>query len=85
MRMNTDQAEVAATVIFTADALQKERAARPTETEVLDAVMLWKQKRRPPLDVPTVASTIRNLGMLHWLNVKPDASLPVPDDEFMTA
>jgi uncharacterized protein YwgA len=85
MRMNTDQAEVAATVIFTADALKKERTARPTETDVLDAVMLWKQKRRPPLDVPTVASTIRNLGMLHWLDVELDASLPVPDDEFMTA
>ncbi|HLG14909.1 MAG TPA: macro domain-containing protein [Blastocatellia bacterium] len=85
MRMNTDQAEVVATVIFAADALKKERATPPTETEVLDAVMLWKQRRRPPLDTPTVASAIRNLGMLRWLDVKPDASLPVTDDELVTA
>lgn len=83
MRMNTDQAELVATVIFTADALKKEKAAVPTETDVLDSVLLWKQNRRPPLDTPTVASAIRNLGMLRWLDVKPDAGLPVPEEELV--
>ncbi len=81
MRMNTDQAEVVATVMFAADALKKEKTVAPTETEVLDSVLLWKQKRRPPLDVPIVASTIRNLGMLRWLDVKPDTNLPVLEEE----
>ena len=85
LRMNTDQAEVVATVIFAADALKKQRHAPPTETEVLDSVLEWKQRRRPPLDIPTIASTIRNLGMLRWLDVKPVADLPVPDEELALA
>jgi len=43
--------------------------------------MQWKQKRRPSLDKSVVASIIRNLGMLHWLDVKPDAALPLSGDE----
>jgi O-acetyl-ADP-ribose deacetylase (regulator of RNase III)/uncharacterized protein YwgA len=85
MRVNTDQAEVIATVMFAADALKMETRSSPTETEVLDAVLRWKQKRRPPLDEGAVASTIRNLGMLRWLDVKPDATLPVPEEESIPA
>jgi len=85
MRVNTDQAEVIATVMFAADALKMEKRSVPTETEVLDAVLQWKQKRRPPLDEAAVASTIRNLGMLRWLDVKPDAALPVPEEESIPA
>ena len=85
MRVNTDQAEVIATVMFAADALKMEKRSVPTETEVLDAVLQWKQKRRPPLDEAAVASTIRNLGMLRWLDVKPDAGLPVPEEESIPA
>lgn len=85
MRVNTDQAEIIATVMFAADALKMENRSVPTETEVLDAVLRWKQKRRPPLDQGVVASTIRNLGMLRWLDVKPDATLPVPEKESIPA
>ena len=48
MRVNTDQAEVIATVMFAADALKDEKRASPTEVEVFEAVLRWKQKRRPP-------------------------------------
>ena len=85
MRVNTDQAEVIATVLFAAHELDQDREAPPTETEVLQAVMQWKQKRRPPLDDATVASTIRNLGMLRWLNVKASPDLPLPEDEALAA
>lgn len=85
MRVNTDQAEVIATVMFAADALKKENRAEPSEVEVFEAVLRWKQKRRPPLDETDVASTIRNLGMLRWLDVKPDAALCVPDEESIPA
>lgn len=85
MRVNTDQAEVIATVMFAADALKAEKRAVPTEVEVFEAVQKWKQKRRPPLNETTVASTIRNLGMLRWLDVKPDAALRVPEEESILA
>jgi uncharacterized protein YwgA/O-acetyl-ADP-ribose deacetylase (regulator of RNase III) len=78
-RVNTDQAEVIATVLFAAGELKDH--LRPSETAVLDAVMHWKQKRRPPLDRGTVASTIRNLAALQWLAVTPDPNLPVLEDE----
>ena len=47
--------------------------------------MQWKQKRRPPLDEATVASTIRNLGMLRWLNVKASPNLPLREEEVLAA
>jgi len=81
VRITTDQAEIVATVLFTADILNKNQNDSPSEVQVLDSVMQWKQKRRPPLDKTDVASTIRNLGMLHWLKVKPDECLPVRDEE----
>jgi O-acetyl-ADP-ribose deacetylase (regulator of RNase III)/uncharacterized protein YwgA len=85
MRVNTDQAEVIATVMYAADSLKTETRSAPAETDVLDAVLRWKQKRRPPLDETAVASAIRNLGMLRWLDVKPDATLPVPEEESISA
>ncbi len=85
LRVNTDQAEVIATVMFAADALKTEKRAVPTEVEVFEAVQKWKQKRRPPLDETIVASTIRNLGMLRWLDVKPDLALRVPEEESIPA
>jgi O-acetyl-ADP-ribose deacetylase (regulator of RNase III)/uncharacterized protein YwgA len=85
MRMNTDQAEIVATVIYAAASLRKKDNGSLTETQVLESVMQWKQKRRPSLNKSVVASIIRNLGMLRWLDVKPDASLPVSDDERLPA
>ena len=81
MRVNTNQAEIVATVMYAANSLKKKGNGSPTETQVLESVMQWKQKRRPSLDKSVVASIIRNLGMLHWLDVKPDAALPLSDDE----
>jgi uncharacterized protein YwgA len=85
LRVNTDQAEIIATVMYTADALKMEKRAVPSEVEVFEAVLRWKQKRRPPLDESTVASTIRNLGMLRWLDVQPDLALRVPEEESLSA
>jgi O-acetyl-ADP-ribose deacetylase (regulator of RNase III)/uncharacterized protein YwgA len=85
MRVNTDQAEVIATVMFAADALKNGNKSAPTEIEVLDSVLQWKQKRRPRLDEAVVASTIRNLGMLRWLDVRPDSNLPVLEEESIPA
>jgi uncharacterized protein YwgA len=80
MRVDTTQAEILATVIFTANSLKQNSNATISETDVLEAVMQWKQRRHPPLSKASVASTIRNLGMLHWLDVQPDNKLPVPEE-----
>jgi len=80
IRVDTKQAETIATVIFTSAELKKSKKGSISEIDVLNAVMQWKQRRRPKLDEATVASTIRNLGMLHWLEVIPDDKLPVSEE-----
>ena len=82
MRLDTQQAEVVATVLFTANKL---RVGKPklSEKEVLAAVMQWKLKRLPPLEEPEVASTIRHLGMLHWCDLEPSQDLPIIEEEFV--
>jgi O-acetyl-ADP-ribose deacetylase (regulator of RNase III)/uncharacterized protein YwgA len=84
MRINTNQAEIITTILFAARELVQTHHTAPTETEVLNAVMRWKQKRRPPVDQEDVASTIRNLGILRWLNVKASPDLPLPEEEALT-
>jgi uncharacterized protein YwgA len=64
MRLNSNQAEVVATVLFAAQDLRRRKQDSLSERDVLDAVMEWKQRRRPPLDEPEVALTVRNLAAL---------------------
>jgi uncharacterized protein YwgA len=80
MRVDTTQAEILATAIFVATELKGNKKTPVSEMDVLDAVMKWKQRRKPSLEKTIVASTIRNLGMLGWLNVQPDEKLPLPED-----
>lgn len=80
MRMQTRQSEVVATVLFAANTLVNRNKEQPSEKEVLNEVMEWKQRRRPKLDNKEVASTIRNLAALSWLKVKPSLDLPIPDE-----
>ena len=80
LRMRTADAEAAATVHFVAASLKHSLKRMPSESEVLAEVMRWKQKRRPPLDEKQVATTIRNLAALSWLDVQPSADLPAEDE-----
>ena len=80
LRMNTREAELAATVHYAAEELAEKLRRRPTEREVLDAVLHWKQRRRPPLDTSDIAKTIRHLASLGWLHVTGSADLPVPQE-----
>jgi len=83
MRMNTQQAELAATVHFAATELKRAGQAKPTESEILRQVMQWKQKRRPPLEQKEVALTIRNLNMLGWIGAEVSEDLPVTEEEVL--
>ena len=49
MRMNTHQAETAASVHYAAHHLTK-NGAPPSEKEIVEAVMKWKMRRTPPID-----------------------------------
>ena len=80
MRLNSSQAEVVATVLFAAQDLRRRKQDALSERDVLDAVMEWKQRRRPPLEEPEVALTVRNLAALKWLQVRPSTNLPLPDE-----
>jgi uncharacterized protein YwgA/O-acetyl-ADP-ribose deacetylase (regulator of RNase III) len=83
MRMNTQQAEVAATVHFAAAELKESGQVAPAEADILHQVMQWKQRRRPPLDKKEVALTIRNLNMLSWLGARVSEDLPVTEEEVL--
>jgi hypothetical protein len=78
VRLKTKQAEVVATILFAADMLPKTNKNKLSELDVLNGVMMWKQRRRPPLDKGEVAYIIRNLAALKWLDVKPSPDLPIP-------
>lgn len=74
----TDQAELVATVLYVENEMNKNKDI--SEMDILNEVMKWKVKRRPPLNEKEVAETIRNLGVLKWFSVKPSPDLPI--DEF---
>ena len=83
MRMNTKQAEVAATVHFAAQEWKGRPEGPPTEKDVLESVMKWKQKRRPPLDEKEAALTLRNLNMLSWIGARASTDLPITEEEIL--
>lgn len=70
LRLNTDQAEMVATVLYAGQELKNKND--PSEKDILHSVVDWKKKR---MDPDEVAQTIRNLGVLNWLNVKPSEDL----------
>jgi uncharacterized protein YwgA len=84
MRMNTNQSETVATVLFAAKSLI-DRNSKPSEMDVVNKVMEWKQRRKPPLNETDVASTVRNLAALGWLDVKASDDLPLPEDDLIYA
>jgi|SRR5690348_11892069 len=79
-RMNTDDAEIAATVHFAANRLREASGKQPAESEILDYVRQWKLRRRPPLDESDVALAIRRLNVLGWIDAVPSEDLPVPEE-----
>jgi uncharacterized protein YwgA/O-acetyl-ADP-ribose deacetylase (regulator of RNase III) len=80
VRMNTDDAEIAATVHFAANRLREAGPNQPAEAEILDYVMQWKLRRRPPLNEREVALAIRRLNVLGWIDAVPSEALPLPEE-----
>src|SRR6266566_2728988 len=71
LRMEMQEAEIAATAHFTAQALEHEDGSVVTEKAIFDGVKQWKQRRRPPLQDDAIAQTIRDLNVLGWLHAQP--------------
>jgi uncharacterized protein YwgA len=82
LRMNSQQAEIAATVHFVA-AEAKRHGTKPSESEVLDAVLEWKRRRQPALGREVVATSVRHLNMLSWLGLTFSEDLPVLGDTLL--
>jgi uncharacterized protein YwgA/O-acetyl-ADP-ribose deacetylase (regulator of RNase III) len=80
MRVSTNRAEVVASVHFAQKALYS-RSSEVSENDVLNEVLSWKKRRRPPLQKEDVALHVRSLGALGWINVKPSPDLPLPEEE----
>jgi len=80
LRMNTDDAEIAATVHFAAKRLLEANRKQPTESEILRYVMEWKLRRRPPLQASDVALAIRRLNVLGWIDASPSEDMPLPQE-----
>ena len=83
MRVNTQQAEVAATVHFAANELKNRGEPQVDESTILCTVMDWKQRRRPPLEGKEVALTIRTLNMLSWIGARVSPDLPVTEEDVL--
>ncbi len=81
LRMRTLQAEIAATVHFTAQALHRESENIVTEKAIFEGVKHWKQRRQPPLQDEEIAQTIRNLNLLGWIHAQPSSDLPLVEEE----
>lgn len=80
VRMDTSDAEIAATVHFAWRRLKKNDDLRPAEGQVLDYVMRWKLRRRPPLNQGEVALAIRRLNVLGWIDASSSSDLPIPEE-----
>jgi O-acetyl-ADP-ribose deacetylase (regulator of RNase III)/uncharacterized protein YwgA len=80
-RMTSRKAELAATVHYTAKQLWLANDRQPVaEVDVLERVRQWKARREPGFSDAEVALTIRNLGLLGWMSVRPSPELPVAED-----
>jgi O-acetyl-ADP-ribose deacetylase (regulator of RNase III)/uncharacterized protein YwgA len=77
---DTHQAEIVTSVIYASRQLSDDCDQKPSEIDVLNSVMEWKQRRKPALDSAEVASAVRNLAALGWLDVVASPDL-LPDDD----
>jgi uncharacterized protein YwgA len=85
LRMPTHDAEIAATVLHAARLLGTRNSRKPSEADVVTAVMRWKERRKPPLKEDEVKAAIRRLNLLRWLDLQPSKELEPVDEELALA
>ena len=84
IRADTNRSEVLASAHFAAQVLSARSKLRsapvPTENDVVHEVSEWKINRKPPLDSTEIASAVRALSMLGWIEVQSSIDLPIEHD-----
>ncbi len=84
LRADTRKAEVMASAHLAATDLAARSfhkgVVRPTERDVVDEVIRWKLRRRPPLETEEIASAVRGLALLGWIEVNPSEDLLADSD-----
>ncbi|MGW1036845.1 type II toxin-antitoxin system antitoxin DNA ADP-ribosyl glycohydrolase DarG [Streptomyces antibioticus] len=84
-RFDTTQAEIAATVHYSAQYLNGLYGHTPTATQVLNAVETWKVRRKPPLKRDEIIQSIVHLATLGWISVDADDVVNAALEEFSPA
>lgn len=80
---DTSQAEEVATVIFISRELQKKESHKQIdEKDIYDEVFKWKKNWSNPEKKESIASTIRNLLILDWINVSLSRELPMEEEMY---
>lgn len=81
--MDTNRAELIASILFIGERYEALQGEVPTEAEILDGVLDWKSERDPPLDPNEVAYYIRFLASTGWLEAKISEGLDIDDRAFL--
>lgn len=75
---DTNDAELFASIIAVASDLTEQTGTSPTEQEIVNGVLNWKIRRRPPLDELELSVAVRDLYSLGWIAAKPSPELAIP-------
>ena len=82
-RLDTNGAEVAATVHYAAQDLHNQLGHNPTVAEVVAYVEDWKRRRTPRLERGDILRAVVNLGTRGWLQVDPDSATEQAVDDIV--
>jgi O-acetyl-ADP-ribose deacetylase (regulator of RNase III) len=78
-RLQTRDAEIAATVHLVATEASAATGEPPTDEAILTEVMEWKCRKRPPLREDEVLNAVHSLAMLGWLQVSHSERIPLDE------
>lgn len=80
LRGDTKRTEIRASVHMAAADLQYRPGPKLTEREVVDEVLKWKARRKPPLTGQDVAEATRSMNILGWICAEPSDDLDLAPD-----
>jgi uncharacterized protein YwgA/O-acetyl-ADP-ribose deacetylase (regulator of RNase III) len=84
-RMNSQTAEVAASVHFAAGTLQQRYERKPSALEVIGAVEKWKIRRKPSLSRESIIHALIVLALRGWVDIELDDEIKPLVDNFVLA
>ncbi|MFC1496750.1 macro domain-containing protein [Candidatus Margulisiibacteriota bacterium] len=68
-RLDTNKAEIAATVDFAYRTIKLKHPGKATEQDVYNEVMEWKKRRKPVYERNEVVQSIHNLAVHRWIDL----------------